>query len=491
MLGRWGMTESNSRNQRAAHRRFWAAEDRLAKLIPAARKILDDVEETISDVREEAGFWHTKSQDRTFRRYIDRGHTPTRPNHEIYTGLCCGLANIVKKYGDELPGTLTDEALTILGLRKELPKDLTKRPKPNMPKRGMYSRAELEAILAAIPVPFTPESRGRPEFPPNSPRFPASPIIEIANQGFRLLIKDESVNPTGSHKDRWAWEKLLQYKRDIGELIAKAEHDSTLIEVPPRSIISAGSAAYALQSLLRAYGLPPLRAVMDTNELRVPPQVVQKLEAIGTKVYRQDLSKFLSSSAVLKITKNRKGTDITTRNYEAPFKEKFYDWLICEVLELAPTHIFVPFGSGDLFINFISFLKRQKEGAVKDDRLKFAPDNMDGIHVLGAAAENERTRMHKLYTSHKPDRSKLEEELALLKDQRILGAESGIYEIEDQVVERARGEAPIRESVNAELSGLAGLGLLRKREGELKLDENSLVVVVNTGWQFVSWDLVD
>ena len=42
----------------------------------------------------------------------------------------------------------------------------------------------------------------KPEFPADNPKFPATPTFEFNVPGMRnVWIKDESINPTGTHKD--------------------------------------------------------------------------------------------------------------------------------------------------------------------------------------------------------------------------------------------------------------------------------------------------
>lgn len=51
----------------------------------------------------------------------------------------------------------------------------------------------------------------KPEFPPDKPKFPATPIMRLEVPGFtNVWLKDESKNPTGTHKDRMAWEILAE-----------------------------------------------------------------------------------------------------------------------------------------------------------------------------------------------------------------------------------------------------------------------------------------
>ena len=53
----------------------------------------------------------------------------------------------------------------------------------------------------------------KPEFPPDNPRFPATPTYKIKVSHFsNVWLKDESQNPTGTHKDRMAWEIIVTYR---------------------------------------------------------------------------------------------------------------------------------------------------------------------------------------------------------------------------------------------------------------------------------------
>ncbi len=71
-------------------------------------------------------------------------------------------------------------------------------------------------ILDNIPNIKSDNDPKNPEFPPTQPRFPATPTIRLKNfqntYGFNdVWVKDESINPTGTHKDRMAWEIVVTY----------------------------------------------------------------------------------------------------------------------------------------------------------------------------------------------------------------------------------------------------------------------------------------
>lgn len=163
-----------------------------------------------------------------------------------------------------------------------------------------------EKILQSIKVASENDPK-KPEFPPDNPKFPATPTYKIDVPGFtNVWLKDESVNPTGTHKDRMAWEMVVTY-RDF--LIAKRKG---LVKGPlPRmSIISSGSAALAIQTTLKKYGLPNLKVLVDNG---IEKAIAENLERMGCEIYETDLSrKVLEWEEILALTHNEKGIDITS-----------------------------------------------------------------------------------------------------------------------------------------------------------------------------------
>lgn len=69
-----------------------------------------------------------------------------------------------------------------------------------------------EKILESIIV-ASENDPDKPEFPPDDPKFPATPTYKIEVPEFsNVWLKDESHNKTGTHKDRMAWEMIVTYK---------------------------------------------------------------------------------------------------------------------------------------------------------------------------------------------------------------------------------------------------------------------------------------
>ena len=108
-----------------------------------------------------------------------------------------------------------------------------------------------EKILQSIIV-ASENDPNKPEFPPDNPKFPATPTYKIELTGFsNVWLKDESQNKTGTHKDRMAWEMIVTYKEF---LISKKA--GRIKQLPTLSILSSGSAALAIQTQLKKYELP-------------------------------------------------------------------------------------------------------------------------------------------------------------------------------------------------------------------------------------------
>lgn len=58
-------------------------------------------------------------------------------------------------------------------------------------------------ILESIKV-WSQDDPNKPEFPPMNPHWPSTPIKKIEVPWFEdVYLKDESVNPTWTHKDVW------------------------------------------------------------------------------------------------------------------------------------------------------------------------------------------------------------------------------------------------------------------------------------------------
>lgn len=350
----------------------------------------------------------------------------------------------------------------------------------SMPARRIYTRTQLEDILAAIGS-RTANKIDLPEFPPFNRRFPSTNTKRLRINGRDVLLKDESELPTGTHKARRAWEKIVGYKTVIKERLANGGP----MWLPAYSIISSGSDAVALQFFLRQFGLPDLRVVMD--QARAKEDVLSRLEQLGAQVFPVDLEEHeLASDDVLRLSKNTDGIDATSWDITTADRNTYYDWLAYEILNLSPQHIFVPVGTGELFSNLAFVIHRHLCERAWDERLS-AP--IQQVNIYGATTENPNSKMVMLYAKWRPVLRRLRETLSDFKRAGALGEASGVFAIEDELAERAllqiqRQALPLETralygAIRSDVSGIAGLALYLQRAHEIPEDET--VVVVNTG----------
>jgi hypothetical protein len=335
----------------------------------------------------------------------------------------------------------------------------------------MSLSGEEEEILQSIVV-ASENDPNNPEFPPEDPKFPATPTYEINVPNFdNVWLKDESHNPTGTHKDRMAWEMVVTY-RDF--LLAK-KRGQAAGKLPALSIISSGSAAIAIQSRLKEYNLPNLKVLVDVN---LDKSVYKSMEKIGCDIYETDLSrKPFSWKEILALTQNTNGFDITSSEALDP-TTRFYDWLSYEIINSSPEYCFIPFGTGNLYENVLNVTKREVSSENSDPRFSGNLEILRNCNFLGATSSSPITKADKLYSPHLPFVHYDEQWIRLYRHAGFCGPESNVYSIKEHFLETAM-ELAEKNNVKAEYSGLGGLALLLQIQDKIPKDKK--ILVVNTG----------
>ncbi|MFH1224487.1 MAG: pyridoxal-phosphate dependent enzyme [Candidatus Diapherotrites archaeon] len=328
-----------------------------------------------------------------------------------------------------------------------------------------------EKILKSIVVASENDPH-RPEFPPDSPKFPATPTYKIEVSGFTdVWLKDESKNPTGTHKDRMAWEIVVTY-RDF--LLAKKRGQVKGV-VPRMSIISSGSAAIAIQAQLRKYGLPNLKVLAD---FRTDRRTCRALKKIGCEVYETDLGKKpFRWEQILALTHNPQGFDITSSDALDP-TTRFYDWMSYEILNSSPDYCFIPFGTGNLYENILNINKREVSTQHHDPRFRGRVELLRKCNFLGATTNNPASKADKLYSPHLPFVHYGEQWIRLYRHAGFCGPESNVHPIKEHFLESAVKIAE-RQGIGCEPSGIAGLALMLQMKHVLPKGKKMLIV--NTG----------
>lgn len=338
---------------------------------------------------------------------------------------------------------------------------------------------KLETTYKRIKIPSNNDPK-RPEFPPEPfyiPQFPASGTYKIQIPGFtNVWLKDESTNPTGTHKDRMAWEVVIKYKSLIEALKYKSQD-----KLPQMSIISSGSAAIAIQHLFNLFRIPTSLKVLC--DYRLNPKIKESVRKVGCELYECNLSeKLLSSDEIKELTNNQNGIDITYREVLDPTHDNYYDWLSYEIIMEKPEYCFIPFGTGDLFINVLNIVKVEHfYSFVSKHDPRFFGDiaSLKKCNFMGAASDNPNTRLDKLYSSFHPSLSSYTRYIQELKEEySCVGNLTDIYYVSEEFVGQAI-ELGNRLGIRFEPSGVAGLALLLQIKESVP--RHSKILIVNTG----------
>lgn len=331
---------------------------------------------------------------------------------------------------------------------------------------------EEETTLQSIVVASENNPR-RPEFPPGRPKFPATPTYRIEVPGFaNVWLKDESVNPTGTHKDRLAWEIVVTYRYFL-----EAKRDGLVTgSLPMMSIISSGSAAIAIQSLLRQYRLPNLKVLVDEQ---TDPKTVALLRSIDCETYKTNLgNKMLDWRDILRLTFNNDGFDITSSEALDP-TIRFYDWMSYEIINNNPDYCFIPFGTGNLYENVLNISKKEITAKIRDPRFTGEVEKLRHCNFMGATTDDPNSKAaEKLYSPHLPFAHYNEQWIRLYQKAGYCGQHSDVHIIEEKSLDQAL-ELARSQKITCEPSAIAGLALMLQTKDSLPRDKKMLIV--NTG----------
>ncbi len=328
-----------------------------------------------------------------------------------------------------------------------------------------------QRILGSIVI-GSENDPNKPEFPPDNPRFPATPTYQIQVPGFtNVWLKDESTNPTGTHKDRMAWEIVVTYWNFL-QAKKRGQVKGTL---PRMSIISSGSAAMAIQTMLKKYRLPALKVLID---FKTSKNVKDSLERIGCEVYETDLNrKPLDWTEILALTRNPSGIDITSDQALGP-NTRFYDWMSYEIINSTPDYCFIPFGTGNLYENILNINRVEVSTTKHDPRFSGDRNVLKHCNFMGATTNNPHSKADKLYSPHLPFVHFNEQWIRSYKSAGYCGQESDVYIVKEKYIDKALKLAA-KQGVEAEASGIAGLALLLQLKRKIPKDKK--VLIVNTG----------
>lgn len=307
-----------------------------------------------------------------------------------------------------------------------------------------------------------------------SPTFPVTPTRQITVSWFSdLWIKDESYNPTGTHKDRMAWQIVKVYE----QILRNKQEENYTKFLPHFSLITAWSAGYAIQSQLQAFWLPYLKVIIDHQ---TPKSIEESLRDVWCETYRVHLGKKrLSTADILKKTKNPEGFDITSNKAFDP-QSTFYDWLSYEVFNHNPNYVFVPYGSGHLYENIVHIGRLLRENLYSDPVYTGNSDTIKNCHIIWATSYYSKTRAQKLYSHFRPFVQWSSDYIRLLKARWLCGWQSNIRSFQEKYLEEAYTILKAND-IQAEYSAAWWLALALQMRDHGNIDTGKKIIVVNTG----------
>tara|TARA_Y100000310_G_scaffold329780_1_gene400261 strand:- start:4839 stop:5942 length:1104 start_codon:yes stop_codon:yes gene_type:complete len=322
---------------------------------------------------------------------------------------------------------------------------------------------------------------------PNDPEWNATPVIplDLTSEGYGVLyVKDESVNPTGTHKDRPAWEITAAY-RDFAELLLLQRNaiDIEVISVPRVTIMTAGNEGNALARQFDKYALPPVKILIDTT---TPQEREEYLKSLAIELYKTDWAdRPLSPEDIRTLTDNTNGIDLTSIVGLRP-QEIFYDWLVHEAFNQDPDEIYMADGSGRLKENFLTWQEKNVRlylaNKRADPRLKISLPKLVNISVLGAEPERPDSQADKVVAPYKPFRVLDRHDISGLKHFSFTGARTGSHKVKERYITQAHRTFD-RHSIMAEPSGAIGLALYMQMVDEKEVNplDGRMRLMINTG----------
>ncbi len=336
-----------------------------------------------------------------------------------------------------------------------------------------------------------------------------TPLVELdlSQDGFgKIFIKnegDQSVNPTGTMKDRMARACAGVYRDKARFYLETLANDPSYEEklktkyLPRFSIITAGNAGRALANAFEAFELPPPKLLLDKH---VSPETLIKLKTMRADLYLTDLSSNaftdmpaqespLEPGQIMELTNNDAGFDLTSANQEddpeRPWR-MFYYVLGEEIFLEQPNEIYDSYGSGATFEGLVDrqFLLDTSDESEIANQIKSESFRVGNVKILGAEPESFPSIADKLAAPVKPYIHYDTNRLTSLKQDGYTHLETGVYKVSEAEIKEAydllkkKGE-PL--GIATEPSAAAGLALYMKRWREGLVAKNSKVIVINTG----------
>ncbi len=328
---------------------------------------------------------------------------------------------------------------------------------------------------------------GIPVFSEDNPHFPewkASPVIPLEVGAHLIHIKNEAdihSNPTGTFKDRMAWEMTAVY-RDYarGLWLKRREINGDLpTEVPRLTLLSAGNAGASLAHFFAKYQLPPPKILISSSTLQ---ERIAKLQSLYADVYMVDTGrKSLTAQEIKQLTNNEQGIDLTSVRILQP-ELVFYDWHVHESFGECPDEIYVPYGSGRLMENYLAWQEKtmRNDSGNRDPRLNVPVQQVISLDILGAQPEKQDSCADHLATRHNPFTLFDDHDISALVNLAWTGKNTGLYKVREEYIKEAY-RTLTEHGIETSYSGAASLGLFFQRWDEGRINPMKRSLIINTG----------
>jgi threonine synthase len=317
---------------------------------------------------------------------------------------------------------------------------------------------------------------------PENPEWKATPIkiLDLSSEGYgQVYVKDESKNPTKTIKDRMAWE-LTTLFRDYARGLHLKKKEGLLngnigsLVIPRFTYVTSGNVGKAISEAFKRYSLPPMKLLVDNS---MPAGRLDALKGLHADIYMADLSKKpLTAKEIKELTNNRGGIDITSVVVLEP-NSNYYDWHVHEAFNEDPNEIYVPYGSGRLMENYLTWQARNARN--KDPRLKIPAGKLTNISVLGAEPIKLHSIADKLTKKYNPFVILSDQDINALGTLSFTGKNTGVYHTPEEKIKQ--GYEFMKREFDTEPTGSAGLGLYLHRYDQSKIDPRKKVLIINTG----------
>lgn len=335
----------------------------------------------------------------------------------------------------------------------------------------------VEKWADGVPV-FSENDPTHPEWR-STPTFPA----DLSPEGYGLVFlkneADKESNPTQTIKDRAAWE-LTTLFRDYARGLYLKKREGLLngnigsLVVPRLTYVTAGNVGRAVSNMFQKYGLPPMKLLVDNS---IPPERLKVLKGLHADIYMGDLSrKSLTAEEIKRLTNNVNGIDITSVISIEPHVI-FYDWHVHEAFNEMPNEIYIPYGSGRLMENYLTW--QMRNARKKDPRLRIPIGRVTDISVLGAEPKERKSTADKLTKDYNPFVLFDDNDIAALRTLAFTGRNTGVYQVPEERLKQAY--QILSEYCETEPSASAGLALYLQRFDEGRVKPRHKVLIVNTG----------